>query len=54
VWCNGHQWAKQQLAQAGIGFQALDNGLRSAEDPAAAQRVCQSLGAGHLQSALGR
>lgn len=54
VWCNGHEWAKQQLTQAGIEFEALDNGLRSAEDPATVQRVCQSLSAGHLQSALGR
>ncbi len=54
VWCNGHQWAKQQLTQAGIGFEALDNGLRACQDPAAAERVCQSQSAGHLRAGLER
>jgi hypothetical protein len=49
VWCNGHQWAKRQLAAAGIGFTALDNGLRSCDDQAAAEGVCERLGAGHLR-----
>ena len=36
LWCcaNGHEWAKRELTKAGIGFQALDNGLRAVEDPA--------------------
>jgi hypothetical protein len=56
LWCcaNGHEWAKRQLAQAGIGFEALDNGLRSVEDPAAAHRICARLGAGHLRGLLAR
>jgi hypothetical protein len=49
VWCNGHQWAKRQLAAAGIGFTALDNGLGSCDDQAAAEGVCERLGAGHLR-----
>jgi hypothetical protein len=49
VWCNGHEWAKRQLDQAGIGFTALDNGLREAADQAAAERVCERLAAGHLR-----
>lgn len=51
---NGHEWAKCQLAKAGIGFEALDNGLRSVEDPAAAHRICARLGAGHLRGLLAR
>ncbi len=51
---NGHEWAKCQLAKAGIGFEALDNGLRSVEDPAAAHRICARLGAGHLRALLAR
>lgn len=56
LWCcaNGHEWAKRQLAKAGIGFEALDNGLRSVEDPVAARRVCARLGAGHLRDLLRR
>jgi hypothetical protein len=26
VWLNGHEWAKRQLAKAGIAFESLDNG----------------------------
>lgn len=39
VWAclNGHEWLKRRLADAGIGFTPLDNGLLSCEDPAAAQ-----------------
>ncbi len=56
MWCcaNGHEWAKRQLAKAGIGFEALDNGLRAVEDPVAAHRICARLGAGHLRDLLRR
>jgi hypothetical protein len=56
LWCcaNGHEWAKCQLTKAGIGFEALDNGLRRVEDPAAAHRICARLGAGHLRGLLAR
>ena len=27
IWLNGHEWAKRQLAKAGIGYAALDNGF---------------------------
>jgi hypothetical protein len=56
LWCcvNGHEWAKCQLAKAGIAFEALDNGLRAVEDPAAAHRICARLGAGHVRDLLRR
>jgi len=56
LWCcaNGHEWAKRQLVKAGIGFAALDNGLRAVEDPAAARRICARLGAGHVRDLLRR
>jgi hypothetical protein len=54
VWCNGHEWAKRQLRQAGISFEALDNGFRSVEDPTGAQRVCTRLGADHLRRFLAK
>jgi len=34
IWLNGHEWAKQQAAKAGIGFTALANGFADADDPA--------------------
>jgi hypothetical protein len=51
---NGHEWAKRQLARAGIHFQALDNGLRGVDDPAAAHRICARLSAGHVRDLLRR
>jgi hypothetical protein len=56
LWCcaNGHEWAKAQLAKAGVGYTSLDNGLCSVEDPALARRTCARLGSGHLRGLLGR
>jgi hypothetical protein len=51
---NGHEWAKRQLAKAGIDYEELDNGLRAVADPAAAHRICARLGAGHVRDLLGR
>jgi hypothetical protein len=50
IYLNGHEWAKRQLDKAGIGYQALDNGFRSCEDPAALQRICDRLGPGAVKS----
>jgi hypothetical protein len=41
---NGNEWAKRQAAKAGIGFEALDNGFASCEDPKRLQRICDRLG----------
>jgi len=40
---NGNEYAKRQLARRGIGFEALDNGILSCEDPKALQRICDAL-----------
>ena len=40
---NGHEYLKCQLAQRGIAFQALDNGLLACADLPAAQRLCDGL-----------
>lgn len=50
LWLNGHEWAKRQLEKAGIGYEALDNGLRSCEQPAALQKICDRLGPGAVRS----
>jgi hypothetical protein len=41
---NGHEWAKQQLRQAGLAFESLDNGFLSCADPGRLQRICDRLG----------
>jgi len=50
LWLNGHEWAKRQLAKAGVAFTALDNGFASCHDPALLQRVCDRLGPGAVTS----
>lgn len=51
---NGHEYLKRQLAQEGIGFQALDNGLLSCADPARAQAICDELDAERIDALLRR
>ena len=46
---NGHEYLKCQLAQRGIAFEALDNGLLSCADIKAAQRISDSLGAPKIE-----
>jgi hypothetical protein len=52
VWVNGPEWLKRQLAERGVDFEIIDNGLRSCADPAVAHRLAASLGAGNLQRFL--
>jgi hypothetical protein len=40
---NGHEYAKQQLAQEGIAFLSLDNGVLSCDDPKRLQAICDGL-----------
>ena len=47
---NGHEWAKQQLQQAGIGFEALDNGFAACDDPGRLQEICHTLNAPKIQA----
>jgi hypothetical protein len=48
VWLNGHEWAKRQATQAGIGFTELSNGFATCADPAALQAICDRLGPGTI------
>lgn len=50
LWLNGHSWAQRQMEKAGIGYEALDNGFLSCEDPKALQRICDRLGPGAVKS----
>src|SRR6266705_4014801 len=49
---NGHEYAKRQLAQKGIAFEALDNGILSCADPGRLQRICDGLSAEKIDSFL--
>jgi DNA-binding transcriptional ArsR family regulator len=49
---NGHEWAKRQVALAGIGYTALDNGFASCADPAAVQAICDRLGVEQIDGLL--
>jgi hypothetical protein len=50
VCLNGHEWAKQQLRQARVAFEALDNGFVSCAEPECLQTVCQQLGPAQIQA----
>jgi hypothetical protein len=50
VCLNGHEWAKQQLAKAGIAFEALDNGFLSCANPERLQASCDQLGPEQMQA----
>ena len=47
---NGHEWAKQQLRQEGLEFEALSNGFASCADPKRLQEICHSLSAEKVQA----
>ena len=40
---NGHEYLKQKLAQKGIDFEPLDNGILSCDDPKRMQAICDRL-----------
>ena len=44
VCVNGHHWAQQQAAKAGLVFERMDNAFASCEDPAGLQAICDRLG----------
>jgi hypothetical protein len=48
VCLNGNEWAKRQAAKAGIGFEPLDNGFASCENPTRLQRICDQLNAAKI------
>jgi len=54
VCLNGHEWAKRQLANAGVAFEALDNGFFSCGDPERLQAHCDRLGASDIEGLLAR
>lgn len=49
VCLNGHEWAKQQARQIGLGFTSLDNGFLACDDPERLQALCDGLGPADVQ-----
>lgn len=43
VCLNGNEWAKRQATKAGVGFEPLDNGFASCQDPGGLQKLCDQL-----------
>jgi len=54
VWINGHEWAKRQAAQAGIGFTELSNGFAATDDPQRLQAICDRLGPATIEAFVQR
>src|ERR1700738_2683148 len=52
LYLNGHEYAKRQLAQEGIVFEALDNGVLSCAVPARLQKICDGLSAERIDGFL--
>lgn len=49
---NGHEYLKRQLLKRGVVFEALDNGVRSCEDPGRLQRLADALSAEKIDALL--
>lgn len=49
---NGHEYLKRQLAQAGIAFEALDNGILSCTDPIQLQALADGLSAEKIEALI--
>ncbi|MCY4536106.1 MAG: hypothetical protein OXB91_12140, partial [Bryobacterales bacterium] len=47
---NGHEYVKRQLAQEGIAFEALDNGILSCADPQRLQQICEQVTAARIDA----
>lgn len=54
VWVNGHEWAKRQAGQAGIGYTALANGFATCDNPDRLQAICDRFGPADVQSYFDR
>ena len=51
---NGHEWVKQQLRRADVGFDSLDNGFLACADPTRLQTICDQLGPADVQGFFDR
>lgn len=54
VWLNGHEWAKRQATQAGIGWTPLANGFATCDNPQGLQAICDGFGPADVQGFFDR
>jgi hypothetical protein len=54
LYLNGHEWAKRQAEQAGVGFRALDNGFRDTDDAPALAAICARLSVADVEAFMAR
>ena len=47
---NGHEWLKRQLKRRGIGFEPLDNGILSCDEPTRVQKIADTLDASKIEA----
>ena len=52
LYINGHEYAKRQLKQQAIAFEALDNGVLSCDNPRRLQRICDGLSPAKIERLL--
>lgn len=52
LYLNGHEYAKRQLHQQGIDFEALDNGILACAQPQRLQGICRRLSAAKIDGLL--
>lgn len=52
LYLNGHEYAKRQLTQQGVAFEALDNGILSCDDPQRLARICNGLSPAKIDGLL--
>ena len=49
---NGHEYVKQQLSNRSVGYEALDNGILSCDDPRRLQALCDGLSGEKIDALL--
>jgi hypothetical protein len=52
LYLNGHEWLKRQSTKEGIGFESLDNGFFSCQNPERLQALADSLGPQQIEAFL--
>jgi hypothetical protein len=52
LYLNGHEWLKRQSAKEGMGFESLDNGFCSCQNPQRLQALAEALGPEQIEAFL--
>lgn len=52
AYLNGHEYVKRQLEKEGIAYEALENGVRSCDDPKRSQTIADTITASKIENTL--